>query len=281
MNRQVYLDLEKLPSHLRLSEKKIKNLIQAKVKEIRLYFKKWNFKKAVVGVSGGIDSSLSACLVQRALKPQNVILVTIPYFGISEKKDIENIKTLAKNLKIPKKNFFIIPINKPCDASWQILKKIKGGDKKIRFGNIIARERAKVLFDIASAKKAIVVGAENKTEERLAYFTLGGDHLSGVEPILNLYKSQVYQLALFFKEIPEMILKKAPSAELWKGQTDEGELGISYLKLDTIISAYEDLKLKPSQISKKFKIPKKEVEKVIKMLEKAKGKRFLPYILKA
>ena len=281
MDRETYIDSQKLPLHLRLDQKKIKKLIQAKIKEIRLYFKKWNFKKAVIGVSGGIDSSFSACLTQRALGAQNVILVTIPYFGISKEEDIEDVRILAKNLKIPKRNFLVIPINKPCDASWQILKKIKGGDKKIRFGNIIARERAKVLFDIASAKKAIVVGTEDKTEERLAYFTLGGDHLSGIEPILNLYKSQVYQVASFFKEIPDSILKKKPSPGLWKDHTDEGELGIFYLKLDTIISAYEDLKLKPSQISKKFKIPKKEVEKVIKMLEKAKGKRFLPYILKA
>lgn len=281
MLREIYIDYKKIPPHLKLSEKEIKKIVEKKIEEIRNYFKKYNFKKTVIGVSGGIDSSLAATLAVKALGPRNVYFVRMPYLGVSSKKGLKNAEKLTKNLKLPKKNLITIPINKPVDSSWKLLKKFKGGNLKIRKGNLMARERMKILFDLASAKKAIVFGSEDKSEERLGYYTIGGDHVSGIEPIINLFKTQVYQVASYFKEIPDEILMTVPSPELWKGQTDEGEIGASYLEIDTIISAIEDLKISKKEIEKKFKIKKRKIDLVLKIYQKAKGKRFLPYILKS
>jgi NAD+ synthase len=280
MSRKIYFDFEKIPKHLRMTEKKAKKIILNKIGEIRRYFKKSGFKKAVIGTSGGIDSSLSATLTVKALGPKNVYFVRMPYFGISSKEGLILAEKLAKNLKLPKKNLITIPINKPVDQSWKALKKFKGGNLKIRKGNLMARERMKILFDLASAKKAIVVGSEDRSEERLGYFTIGGDRVSGIETINNLFKTQVFQVASFFKEIPDEILKRTPSPELWKGQTDEGEIGASYLEIDTILSAIEDLKIPKKEIGKKFKIKKSKIDLILKKYQKAKGKRFLPYILR-
>jgi len=281
MLRKTYINFEKIPPHLRLTQKRIKKITGKKIKEIRNYFKRYYFKKAVIGVSGGIDSALAATLTIKALGPGNVYFLRMPYLGISSKESLILAEKLAKNLKLPKGNLITIPINKQVDLSWKILKKFKGGNLKIRKGNLMARERMKILFDLSAVKRAIVVGSEVKSEERLGYFTIGGDRVSGIEPINNLYKIQVYQIASFFREIPDEILKRAPSPELWKGQTDEGEIGASYLEIDTVLSAIENLKISKKKITKKFKIKKSKIDLILKRYQKAKAKRNLPYIIKA
>ncbi len=280
MLKKTYIDFEKIPSHLKFTQKKIREIIRKKIKEIRNYFKKYHFKRAVLGVSGGIDSALTATLTVKALGPKNVYFLRMPYLGISSKESLILAERLAKNLKLPKENLITIPINKQVDLSWKILKKLKGGNLKIRKGNLMARERMKILFDLSAVKNAIVIGGEDKSEERLGYFTIGGDRVSGIEPINNLYKTRVYQIASFFKEIPDEILKRAPSPELWKGQTGEGEIGASYLKIDIVLSAIEDLKISKKEIEKRFKIKKTKIDLILKRYQKAKGKRNLPYILK-
>jgi len=142
------------------------------------------------------------------------------------------------------------------------------------------RERMKILFDLSSAKKAIVVGSEDRTEEELGYFTLFGDQASGIEPIKDLWKTQVHQIAANLKEIPEKILAKAPSPDLWKGQKAEKEIGLSYLETDIVLSAKKDLKLSENKISKKFKIPKKKIGKIFKRVKIGQIKKSIPYVLK-
>ena len=276
-----YIDFEKIPPHLRFTQKKIREITGKKIKEIRNYFKKYHFKKAVIGVSGGIDSALAATLAVKALGPKNVYFLRMPYLGISSKESLILAEKLARNLKLPKENLITIPINKQVDLSWKILKKFKGGNIKIRKGNLMARERMGILFDLSAVKRAIVIGSEDKSEERLGYFTIGGDRVSGVEPINNLYKIQVYQIANFFREITDEILKRAPSPELWKSQTDEGEIGAFYLEIDTVLSAIEDLKISKKEIEKKFRIKKSKIDLILRKYQKAKGKRNLPYILKS
>jgi len=280
MLRKSYFDFKKIPPHLKLNEKKIKEILKKKIKEIRDYFKKSGFKKAVVGVSGGLDSAVAAVLAISALGPRNVYLVRLPYLGISSENSLKDAEKLAENLKIPKRNLITIVINKPVDASWKILKKFRNGNQKIRKGNLMARERMKILFDLSSALNAIVMGTEDRTEEVLGYYTLWGDQASGIEPIKNLWKTQVYQLASHLKEIPNEILMKAPSPGLWKGQKAEKELGVDYLEADIVLSAKRDLKMTENEILKKFKIPKRKIKKILERAKIGQIKSSLPYQLK-
>jgi NAD+ synthase len=144
----------------------------------------------------------------------------------------------------------------------------------------MARERMKILFDLSSALNAIVMGTEDRTEEVLGYYTLWGDQASGIEPIKNLWKTQVYQLASHLKEIPNEILMKAPSPGLWKGQKAEKELGVDYLEADIVLSAKRDLKMTENEILKKFKIPKRKIKKILERAKIGQIKSSLPYQLK-
>jgi len=280
MNKKIYFNLEKIPLHLKLSEKKAEKILRAKIKEMKSYFKKFGFKKAILGVSGGLNSSVSALLTVKALGPKNVYLVRLPYRGVTSRKSLKDVEKLAKNLKIPQKNLITIFINKPVDASWNLLKKFKGSKQKLRKGNLMARERMKILFDLSKALNAIVVGSEDKTEKALGYFTLWGDNASGIEPIRDLWKTQVHQLASYLKEIPTEILAKAPSPELWKGHFAEKELEINYFEADIVLSAKEDLKMSKNEISKSFKIPKRKIRKILERAKIGQIKNSLPYELK-
>lgn len=144
----------------------------------------------------------------------------------------------------------------------------------------MARERMKILFDLSLAKKAIVVGSEDKSERFLGYFTLFGDEASGIEAIKNLWKVQVYQLASYLKEIPKEILIKPPSPGLWKGQEAEKEMGFSYLEADIVLSSKFDLKISEKEISKMFKIPKEKIKKILKRVKIGKIKSSLALRIK-
>lgn len=267
-----------IPKHLQISKTRAQKIIREKIKKLRKYFKNSGYKKAVVGLSGGLDSGVACALACKALGPKNIYPVRMPYFGISSKEGFLNAQKLADELKIPKKNRFTISINKPVDASWALVSKHKGGNPKIRKGNLMARERMKILFDLSSALHAVVLGTEDKTEERLGYYTLGGDQMSGVEPIKDLWKTQVYQLGKYLN-VPSKVLDKTPSPELWKGQTAERELGANYIEIDTVLSGIEKFKLKPFQIEKRFGIPRKKIDLILKQIKKGKTKGSLPYLL--
>ena len=278
MRREIYIDTTKLPQHLVISQKEANLIIQRKIRAIKKHFRKYGYKKAVIGLSGGIDSTLAAALTVRALGGRNLIVVRMPYEKLFQ-DSLRQAEKIALSLGVPRKNILTVPVTRAVDASWKKLKNFPGGDKKIRKGNMMARERMKILFDLSSAIKAVVVGTENKTECYLGYYTVGGDHVSGFEPILDLWKTQVYQLAGFMKEMPDFVLKKVPTAGLWKGQSDEGELGVSYADIDIILSAFIDFGMSQVEIKKKFKIPQTKVNSVLTKFQAIEGKRQMPYIL--
>jgi len=145
-------------------------------------------------------------------------------------------------------------------------------DDKIRLGNIMARVRMIILFDLAKQLNALVCGTENKSEKLLGYFTRFGDAASDIEPISHLYKTQIYQLAKYLK-VPEEIIKQSPTAGLWNGQTDEDDFGFTYEEADQVLYLYHDRGQDINLIKKGFK----NAEKIINRLFSNKFKLLTPY----
>jgi NAD+ synthase len=203
-------------------EKETKRIIQF----IKDTFKGKEFSNAVIGVSGGIDSAVVTCLLAQALGKENVYGWSLPY---GEQFDIKDAELVAKEYGI---NYETINIKPVVDSFLEALAYDK--EDRISEGNIKARTRMILLYDMSAFHKALVAGTSNRTELALGYFTLYGDGACALEPIGHLFKTEVFQLARYLK-IPEQIINKAPSAGLWKGQTDEQELGYSYETIDNFL----------------------------------------------
>lgn len=189
--------------------------------------KKHNKKKGVIAVSGGIDSAVSLTLLTRALGPENIHPLFLP-FGPQSTVDS---KKIAEFNKIPEANWRETNISKSVE---KLIETCGVGGSKLRVGNIMARVRMIVLYDFARQMDGLVCGTENKSEKYLGYFTRFGDEASDIEPLQGFYKTQVRALAEFL-EVPAVFLEKAPTAGLWQNQTDEQELGFSYADADVIL----------------------------------------------
>jgi len=221
-----------------------------------------DFKKGVVGLSGGVDSALTAFLAVEALGKENVIGVRMPY-RTSSAESLEHAQLLSDRLGI---STVTIDISAAVDG---YLKQIDGADPH-RLGNIMARERMIVLFDLSAAHKALPLGTSNKSERLLGYFTWHGDDAPPVNPLGDLFKSQVWELARHVG-VPDEIVGKPATADLIKGQTDEGDLGVSYAVADRIL--YHLIRgEEPNGFSKK------EVAIVRKRLDSTHWKRRLPTV---
>jgi NAD+ synthase len=196
------------------------------------------FSNAVIALSGGVDSATSCILATRALGADHVYPVLLPYGSLSTQETLDAMKVIEL-LKISPMHVVRVDI-KP------VLDPIIVQDN-IRRGNLMARARMMVLFDQAKKRSALVVGTENKSEHLLGYFTRFGDEASDIEPLRNLYKMQVYDLAKYLG-VPQAILTKKPTAGLWEGQTDEGEFGFTYKDADEILSLSFDEKKSADEI---------------------------------
>ncbi len=205
-------------------------------------FQKAGFSKAVIALSGGVDSATSCALAVRALGADNVYPVMLPYGALSTQSTIDAVGVVEK-LGIPSVHVTRIDIKPIVDP---LIFKDPGMDN-VRKGNAMARARMMVLYDQAKKRQALVVGTENKSEHLLGYFTRFGDEASDVEPLRNLYKTQVYILAKSL-QLPDVVVSKAPTAGLWEGQTDEGEFGFSYKEADEILSQHFDEKKSVEEI---------------------------------
>jgi len=229
-----------------------------------------NLKKAIVAVSGGVDSSVAATICRNALGAQNVVVLKLPYKGVSSRGSEKDADKLIHFLKIPKKNVLSFNINSVVDNYKKQLK-----PNSLRLGNIMARARMIYLYDAAKKFKGLVMGTCNKSELLLGYETRYGDGACDINFLANLYKNQIYQLARFFG-LPQSIIEKEPSAELWPGQTDKGELGFSYEWLDPLLYLLFDKKLSKEKISKDYGYKTSDILKVIKMVDNNKFKQLLP-----
>jgi len=196
---------------------------------IKKTFNQAGFSDAVVGLSGGIDSAVSFTLAVQALGVDHVYPILLPYGVLSTKGVLDAMKVIEVS-HIPLTHVVRIDIQQAVDA----IVRVDPMMDKVRKGNIMARTRMIHLFDQAKKRKALVVGTENKSEHLLGYYTRYGDEASDVEPIRHLYKTQIYEAAKHL-HIPDEIIQKPPSADLWPKQTDEGEFGFTYKDADEIL----------------------------------------------
>lgn len=236
---------------------------------LRKSLKHAGFGRAVIALSGGVDSSVSCALAVRALGKNNVYPLLLPY-GTLNDLGVSDARLVIDALGIAQKNVTLINIQPLVDP-------IIGIDPSmdtIRRGNVMARTRMILLYDFAKKNNALVVGTENKTEHLLGYFTRFGDEASDIEPLRNLYKTEVYALAQTL-EFPEIILTKDPTAGLWEGQTDEGEFGFTYKEADAILRMIVDEKKSIEEVAT-VGIDRNTVDRVLKRMKENAFKHHLP-----
>jgi NAD+ synthase len=229
---------------------------------------KYGFNGGVIALSGGLDSSVVSMLSYQALDGK-IRLLFMPYGENSiASKDASSIASLL-NISLETYN-----LKEIADKIF-LERKI---DDKLRKGNILARLRMSLLFDVSAREKALVIGTSNKSELLIGYSTWFGDSAAGIQPIGDLYKTQVRELAKCVG-VPDEIIKKPPSAELWEGQSDEEEIGISYDDLDKILYLYVDKRFNEEEIIK-MGFEANLVRKVILRTKKALYKLRTPVICK-
>lgn len=197
----------------------------------------------VVGLSGGVDSSLSAALAAQALGPERVHGFLLPY-RTSNPSSEQDARAVAEHLGVPHR---VIDISPMIDAYFQMEAKTEPDADPGRRGNKMARERMTILFDQAKKHDALVLGTSNKTEILLGYSTVFGDNASSLNPLGDLYKAQVWQLSRHLG-LPSAVVDKPPSADLWPGQTDEGDLGFDYATADEVLYLLFDEGLRPDEV---------------------------------
>jgi NAD+ synthase len=228
------------------------------------------FQRLVLGLSGGIDSSLVAFLAARALGPEHVCGVRMPY-KTSSQETREHSLWVVEALGIESME---VSITEQVDAYFERFPDAE----RLRRANKMARERMTILYDQSLAQRALVIGTSNKTELLLGYGTLYGDMASAINPIGDLYKAQVRQLSVHLG-VHEDIIAKNPTADLWAGQTDEAELGFTYDEVDELLMCLVDQR-QPRDLLVGNGFDPAFVDRVMRMVQVSHYKRRLPVIAK-
>jgi NAD+ synthase len=266
------------------------------------------FTQAVIAVSGGVDSALSLTLLSKALPPENIHPIFLPY----QDQSTAMAQEICQFNHVPRSNWSEINIE-PCVTACAQQLGLAGGKEggsgavsiesaevsiepaeegeereeheergqleRLRLGNIQARCRMIAVFDLAKKLSALVCGTENKTERMLGYFTRFGDGASDLEPIVHLFKTEVWELARYLN-LPGKFIEQAPSAGLWPGQTDEQELGFSYEQADQVLQALEEGHggEKPAELDE-LEVAPEVVERIKQRVADNKFKHLVPYSL--
>jgi NAD+ synthase len=254
MNEIPKIDVEK-------TKKDIIEFVQNKVSEA-------NAEGLVVGLSGGIDSTLAAFLACEAVGKENVFGIVMPSTTTPTEDKLHG-TAIAQLLGIEYKEIAIDSILNEFLSVTQI------EDDKLAIGNLKARIRMSIIYFYANSKNYLVCGTGNKSEILIGYFTKYGDGACDIEPIGDLYKTNVYELAKFL-EVPEEIINKPPRAGLWNNQTDEDEIGMTYELLDKILYRSIDKKIDSKSIADELDIPVDEVDDIITRVERNKHKTEVP-----
>lgn len=237
---------------------------------IRTELHRFGFQNGILGLSGGLDSSVTACLTARALGEKNVWALLMPY-GEGFQQDLNDSQEMASLLRI---HSHVINISPMIDAFYA---SHPTGNRLLK-GNKMARERMSILYDFSVRHQALIIGTSNKSELLLGYGTLHGDMASAINPIGDLYKTQIRELAAHLG-VPAKIIQKAPTAGLWKGQTDEEELGMTYEEIDRVLYALVDDRRSPEDLIQSG-FEKKIIQRIIDLIQNSEFKRKLPPIAK-
>lgn len=231
---------------------------------------KFGVRRGVVGVSGGIDSALVVALAAEALGPENVLAVLMPY-SASNPDSLAHGMLCVEQLGVRSVTIPVTPQVDPYFARFPDM-------SPRRRGNIMARERMKILYDQSEGYGGLVIGTSNKTEMLLGYSTIYGDSAAAIHPIADLYKTQIRQLSAAVG-VPEVIIGKPPSADLWPGQTDKDELQLTYAAVDEVLYCLVDRRMRSAALIQRG-ISEEVVERVSRMVRSAQYKRRTPPIAK-
>ena len=231
---------------------------------------KTTFSEGVVlGLSGGIDSALSAALATHALGADRVHAFMLPH-RTSNPDSLADARAVAESLGLATHEIDISPM---IDVYFDTY---EAEADRIRLGNKMARERMSILYDQAKKLRSLVLGTSNKTEILLGYSTIFGDNASSINPLGDLYKQQVWQLARHL-ELPLQVIDKKPSADLWPGQTDEGELGFDYSTADEVLYLMFNFGLSAEEVID-LEYPAEVVQRIVTLEENNRFKRRLMLI---
>ncbi len=228
------------------------------------------FRRAVIGLSGGLDSSLVVFLAAAALGAENVLAVAMPA-GTSSPASLAGAESVAAATGVKLETIPISPMADPY------LKSLPAG-ARVRAGNVLARQRMVVLYDLSARQEALVVGTSNKTELLLGYTTQFGDSACALMPMGDMYKTQVRQLARHMG-VPEEIIQRPPSADLWEDQTDEQEMGFTYDAVDRLLCRMVDERIDPDRLLIEGFDPAL-IRRVRDMVRRSQYKRCTPPIAK-
>jgi len=229
---------------------------------------KTGLKSALVGLSGGIDSAVVAVLAQKAFG-ENFLAVMLPSSS-SAQSSFDDADELCKKFSIKNRSVYIGDLVESYFKDTQA--------SNLRVGNFSARMRMSVLYDISAQNSALVLGTSNKSELLLGYGTMFGDLASAINPIGDMYKTEVFEFAEYLG-VPESIIKKPPTADLWEGQSDEEDLGFTYAQLDLALKAFVDERLSKEELLKRG-FDKELVDLIINKIYQNQFKRKLPIIAK-
>ncbi len=194
----------------------------------------------VVGLSGGVDSAVVAVLAKKAFNNRLMCVMMPSHYSSSS--SVDDAKELAHKFDL---RYEIVPIAALLNAYSE-----NENSNNLRVGNFSARMRMSILFDISARERALVLGTSNKSELMLGYGTLFGDLSSAINPIGDLYKSEIFEFAEYLG-VCESIIDKPPSADLWEGQSDEEDLGYTYAQIDTALKEYVENRLSPQEMIEK------------------------------
>lgn len=235
----------------------MRNLSSILVQNLQKYFQSAHIEKAVLGISGGVDSAVTAAIAVQALGHENILALRMPHQDFSSDENLSDARQVSEQLHIPSQEIEISPF---CEKFFHL----PFTQKQMTKGNIMARVRMILLYALANENNGIVLGTSNKTEILTGFFTKYGDGGVDIEVLGEVWKTEVFQLAQHL-QLPQNIHTKPPSAELYLGHTDEKELGLSYPELDSILQKMEG--------NESFTSTTKKEERVLSLVKNSAHKR--------